>query len=604
MSDVNLDFTVSNNNINFTVTPNDITITPTDVQLSIYTGGISTVASGLVAPIGNVHITGGTAGEVLQTDGTGNLSWANVANATYANYANYAGNAYNLNATSVSNVVIGGGTNGYVLQTDGAGHLTWTAQTGGGGSNGTPGGSNTQVQFNDASAFGGNVGFTFNKITGNLNAPTVIGNINTSNLISNGTANLGYISNVKITGGTNGQIISTDGNGNLSWSNPSVGTDWSNVANINVNGLFFGQYGGSVNSVQPGGNVSITTSFNANSFTIANASFNLYKVTSTNNYVWARTADGTANLARVDPIGTTWSKVTTPFTNPSGPIQAGNNIVIYKSGSNAGAYSTNDGANWITANNINTTLNLGNSAFGSNTIIITRSETTSNNYIKSSDFGVTWSNSDIGSQTFRTSGIAYGNGKFMTNFSGLTLGKITSDLGNTWSNITLPNAYLWRSIAYGNGKWVSVSEYTGPTTRGCAIVSTDEGNTWTTTLLANLQWEDVTYTNGYFIASETTGNIILSTDGLSWTTVNTNLGNTAPGGQPAGTVAFNSKNSQLIVASISSGGYSNTAVTLTPKIQVTSADGNSANSQLVPLGTYKNLGGSLGNVGAMWIRTA
>lgn len=41
---------------------------------------------------------------------------------------------------------------------------TWTAMGGGGG--GTPGGSNTQVQFNDSNSFGGNSGFTFDKTTG------------------------------------------------------------------------------------------------------------------------------------------------------------------------------------------------------------------------------------------------------------------------------------------------------------------------------------------------------------------------------------------------------------------------------------------------------
>ena len=34
MSDINLDFTVSNNSINFTVEPNDITFTPTDIVLT------------------------------------------------------------------------------------------------------------------------------------------------------------------------------------------------------------------------------------------------------------------------------------------------------------------------------------------------------------------------------------------------------------------------------------------------------------------------------------------------------------------------------------------------------------------------------------------
>jgi hypothetical protein len=63
-----------------------------------------------------------------------------------------------------------GGTNGYVLQTDGTGNLSWTAQSGNGG-NGTPGGANTQIQYNDAGSFGGNVGFTFNEVSGNVNLP-------------------------------------------------------------------------------------------------------------------------------------------------------------------------------------------------------------------------------------------------------------------------------------------------------------------------------------------------------------------------------------------------------------------------------------------------
>jgi len=80
---------------------------------------------------------------------------------------------------NVGNLHIPGGTNGYVLQTDGAGNLSWTAQTGGGG-NGTPGGANTQIQFNDAGAFGGQADFTFNKTS---NVMTVPGNI-----IPNGNA--------------------------------------------------------------------------------------------------------------------------------------------------------------------------------------------------------------------------------------------------------------------------------------------------------------------------------------------------------------------------------------------------------------------------------
>ena len=53
--------------------------------------------------------------------------------------------------------------NGYYLQTDTNGILSWAA--GGGGGGGSPGGANTQVQFNDAANFGGVASFTFDKTT-------------------------------------------------------------------------------------------------------------------------------------------------------------------------------------------------------------------------------------------------------------------------------------------------------------------------------------------------------------------------------------------------------------------------------------------------------
>ena len=73
------------------------------------------------------------------------------------------------NLGAVGNVTITGGSNGQVLTTDGSNVLSWTTVSGGG--NGTPGGNTTEIQFNDAGAFAGNTGFTFNKTTGILAAP-------------------------------------------------------------------------------------------------------------------------------------------------------------------------------------------------------------------------------------------------------------------------------------------------------------------------------------------------------------------------------------------------------------------------------------------------
>lgn len=152
----------------------------------------------------------------------------------------------------VSNITITGGTANYVLSTDGTGNLTWVDP--GSGSNGNPGGANTQLQFNDDGVFGGSAALTFDKDTGilsafsasidDLNANTIdtgviqaVSSINspnvnvstranvTGNLRVTGNVNfsgsqnisLGTVANVKMTGGLNGYVLTTDGLGNLSW---------------------------------------------------------------------------------------------------------------------------------------------------------------------------------------------------------------------------------------------------------------------------------------------------------------------------------------------------------------------------------------------------
>lgn len=66
--------------------------------------------------------------------------------------------------------------------------------SGGGGGGGSPGGSNTEVQFNDASSFGGSAAFTFNKTTNTLTTTNFVvsGNVG-GNLVpsSNVTYSLG-----------------------------------------------------------------------------------------------------------------------------------------------------------------------------------------------------------------------------------------------------------------------------------------------------------------------------------------------------------------------------------------------------------------------------
>ena len=114
-------------------------------------------------------VTVGNVANFILTEAGNLLPEAFVAQIAYS-VANAAQpNITSVGTLSVNTLKISGGTNGYVLQTDGTGNVTWTAP--GGSGNGEVGGANTQVQFNDAGAFGGNTGFTFNKTTGVLAAP-------------------------------------------------------------------------------------------------------------------------------------------------------------------------------------------------------------------------------------------------------------------------------------------------------------------------------------------------------------------------------------------------------------------------------------------------
>ena len=67
-------------------------------------------------------------------------------------------------------------------------------------------------------------GFTKNFVvkngitTGNITLDAGNGNITGTNLSVTGITELGNVGNVKITGGTSGQVLSTDGAGNLTFS--------------------------------------------------------------------------------------------------------------------------------------------------------------------------------------------------------------------------------------------------------------------------------------------------------------------------------------------------------------------------------------------------
>lgn len=87
---------------------------------------------------------------------------------------------------------------------------------------------------------------------------------------------------------------------------------------------------------------------------------------------------------------------------------------------------------------------------------------------------------------------------------------IRGDLGKSWKETTMPESSWWRSTAYGNGRFVAVSNY------GKAAYSAD-GKTWTATTVPGKSWNCVTFGDGKFVAlGYSSDNAIYSTDGENW----------------------------------------------------------------------------------------
>lgn len=131
----------------------------------------------------------------------------------------------------VGNVKVAGGTAGFVLQTDGTGNLSWTNPADVGCV-----GFDTYVQFNDMGLFGADANFTFNKATGHLSAPYLDGTLTThaqANITSVGTltslnvtglVTLTSVDNLRLPGGSAGYVLTTNGQGEVNWEPSSGGT--------------------------------------------------------------------------------------------------------------------------------------------------------------------------------------------------------------------------------------------------------------------------------------------------------------------------------------------------------------------------------------------
>ena len=135
---------------------------------------------------------------------------------------------------------------------------------------------------------------------------------------------------------------------------------------------------------------------------------------------------------------------------------------------------------------------------------------------KNETLGVQWSPFVISNFSGSIMTGTFGNGRYV--FNGFGLGGsslITSINGTTWTVTSIPFGYPFEDITYGNGKFVLVDQ-------DGDILTTTNGVTYSLSQFVSTAFFSVAYGNGKFVAvgaDNTAGNpnIYTSSDGLAWT---------------------------------------------------------------------------------------
>ena len=221
---------------------------------TLTTGNLVIPGTSDLGDVSNVVITGGTANYVLKTDGAGNLSWTaqtgggNItvqdegSNIVSTNIMNFVGAGVTVsNVANVATITIPGGggnangntfANGITLLNNSNIDLLSAG-------NGSPvGTSNINADFlivnSDMGVYPKTTGGFFVDATGG-GTVSFIANTKFNEAVGSGgvgkTVELGNVATLKITGGSNGQILTTDGSTNLSWTSNLPYLQISNSAN-------------------------------------------------------------------------------------------------------------------------------------------------------------------------------------------------------------------------------------------------------------------------------------------------------------------------------------------------------------------------------------
>ena len=445
--------------------------TPASIILAngdITTTNVTTTGVSNLNSVGNVKIAGGTGGQVISTDGAGNLSFITVSTAGLSNGTS------NIAILNNGNITFSSGGNANIMIVTGTGvNVAGTLNTGTGNAN------------------VGNLGTAQVLATANITAPQLISNVSTgtaplvvssTTLVSNLNADLldGYNSAVANTANT---VVVRDASGNIS-ANFFTGNG-SQLTGLNTDRISNGTSNvsipavdGNVNLVSAGNTTVVVTGTGANITGYANVTGNVLggNVYANSGIIGAQTLKGEggniSNIQGANVSGAVSSATTagTVTTNAQPNITSvGTLTSLTATGNIAGGNLTTAGALSVTGN-----ANLGNLGTGG---LITATGNVSGGNLTTG--GVVSATGNVSGGNLTTAGVLTVTGTGVSSIAGNL--DMTS---NTIINLATPT----------NASDAATKQYVDDVAQG--LHTHDSCNAATNTTLAIISGGTVTYNNG------------------------------------------------------------------------------------------------------------
>jgi len=262
---------------------------------------------------------------------------------------------------------------------------------------------------------------------------------------------------------------------------------WTGVAFDTVNNTFVAVANGSSNTVKSVNGVDWGSSGSLPSAAAwTSIAFGLVGTTPT---LVAVSSGGTAGAYSLN-AGASWAAFTLPSSGTWTSVTFfGGFFVAVRSGSNAGAYST-DGINWFASTLPSSTTweDVAGGLVGTSAFFVTvASGGTAAAY--SADGGVTWLATGALPATATWRSITYGNNRFLAVARASTAAAISID-GVSWTSVTLPTTANWNNAVYGEDQFIIIAD---GGTQALTSANGTTGSYTDRTLAGSATWEEIAY---------------------------------------------------------------------------------------------------------------